>query len=208
MFFLHPEIEGRRQIGLALESKPTLVAGLDFLFWFCYGDGRTDTERLQRFEGGLKLLETVPCPLIVGDIPDASGAIDTALSPDQIPSPSAIAAANRRLNAWVASRKNVALVPLSRVLRAAMANQALMVHGQTLAAGQTRKLLQPDRLHPTPQGAALLAVSILDAFASKESAAYAKDIRWEPREVFRLVSDEFWQTNSVPVGAAQAPAGP
>ena len=97
MLFMQPEVLGRQQLDEALKLKPTLVVGLDFLFWFCYGDGNTSAERLQRFERGLKLLEAVQCPLILGDIPDASGASESMLTPDQIPSAQAMAAANRRL---------------------------------------------------------------------------------------------------------------
>ena len=64
-----------------------LVVGVDFLFWFCYGEGSTDAGRAQRFETGLKLLEQIPCPLVVGDIPDASSATNTGiLSIAQVPS--------------------------------------------------------------------------------------------------------------------------
>src|SRR6266436_6683392 len=42
MFFMQPEGQGQSQSERALQSKPSLVVGLDFLFWFCYGDGPTD----------------------------------------------------------------------------------------------------------------------------------------------------------------------
>src|SRR5690348_5857360 len=49
LFFMHPVAAGRHQVEQALEARPALVIGLDFLFWFCYGEG-TGAERLQRFE--------------------------------------------------------------------------------------------------------------------------------------------------------------
>src|SRR5206468_5186511 len=49
MFFIKSEDAGRNQIEEALQQQPSLVIGLDFLFWFCYGDGPTDDERLKRF---------------------------------------------------------------------------------------------------------------------------------------------------------------
>src|ERR1041384_5914358 len=42
MFFLQPESQGQSQSEKALQSNPSLVIALDFLFWFCYGDGSTD----------------------------------------------------------------------------------------------------------------------------------------------------------------------
>src|SRR5205823_5910130 len=50
MFFMDAEATGRDQIDRALKARPTLVVGVDFLFWFCYGDGPTEKDRLQRFE--------------------------------------------------------------------------------------------------------------------------------------------------------------
>jgi hypothetical protein len=181
-FFMHPETEAERQVGLALEAKPSLVIGIDFLFWFCYGEGRTDQERLARFEQGLKLVERVSCPLILGDIPDASGAVNRMLGPEEMPSTAAMVAANRRLKHWASARTNVVIAPLSSFMRTVTANQALSFHGRTLPAGKTCILLQNDNLHPSAPGCAVLALMALDSFQSKHSAS---EIRWDPQEVFR-----------------------
>ena len=187
MFFLQPEAIGWAQIEQALQANPTLVVGVDFLFWFCYGDGPGDGDRLKRFEKGLKMLETVQCPLVIGDIPDASGASEDILGPEQIPSVKAMGAANRRLKEWAASRANVVIVSLSAFMRSAMANEALTIRGHTLEKGKTRTLLQSDRLHPSSHGCAVMTLAILDAFQSKQPASRASDIRWDPNEVYRLV---------------------
>lgn len=190
LFFLLPEPAGRMQIEQAVEARPTLVVGVDFLFWFCYGQGTNDAERLSRFDGGLKLLDSVKCPLVLGSIPDASYATNTGIiSPAQVPSPAALAAANARLKTWAAARPQVALVPLSEFMQTAMANEALTVHGQTLPAGKTRAILQSDFLHPAPRGAAWLALGILDALISQEPGFAAADVRWNAEEVFRLGSE-------------------
>jgi len=186
MFFIQPEAAGRYQIDQALRARPTLLIGIDFLFWFCYGEGPTDKDRLQRFEQGLKLLETVPCPLIVGDIPDASGASIDMLPPDQVPSAETMSAANRRLKEWAAARRKVVIVSLSGFMRTAMANQALTIHGHTVPEGKTRELLQSDKLHPSALGSAVLALAILDAFQSTRPAQSAAEVRWNLKEVFRL----------------------
>src|SRR5712691_4205822 len=39
MFFIQPEAAGRYQIDQALKARPTLVVAIDFLFWYCYGEG-------------------------------------------------------------------------------------------------------------------------------------------------------------------------
>jgi hypothetical protein len=186
MFFVEPESAGRYQVQQALEARPTVVVGVDFLFWFCYGEGRTDQERLQRFAKGLKLLEAVQCPLILGDLPDASAATNDILSAEEIPSGTALAAANRRLKEWAADRRQVTVVSLSGFMRAVLANQALTVHGRTLPVGKTRTLLQDDKLHPSPAGSAVLALVVLDAIQSTRFAPSAGDVCWDPREVYRL----------------------
>jgi hypothetical protein len=184
MFFLQPEAQGQTQSERALQSKPSLLVALDFLFWFCYGDGPTDNDRLQRFERGLKMLEPFQCPLILGDLPDATAAVERMLTPDEIPTPAALAAANRRLRQWAAARKHTVIVPLSAFMRNAVANKPLTVHGHTFAEGKTRTLLQDDKLHPTAAGCAVLALAIFDSFVSSQPALPPADIRWDPKEVF------------------------
>jgi len=185
LLFLQPETEAQRQIELAREAKPSMVIGVDFLFWFCYGEGPTDQQRLARFEKGLKLLEPLGCSLVIGDIPDASAALNRMLGPEDMPSSAAMVAANRRLKQWAASRTNVVIVPLATFMRTVLANGALSVHGRTLPAGKTGILLQNDRLHPSAPGCAVLALMALDSFQSKRPESAANEIRWDPQEVFR-----------------------
>jgi hypothetical protein len=186
-FFMQPNALGEAQITQALQAKPTMVVGLDFLFWYCYGEGESaEGARLRHFEQGLKLLESVPCRLLLGDIPDASDASKDMLSPDMIPSHQEIAAANSRLKEWAAAHKNVVIVPLNQLMKAAATDQALTVHGRVLPAGQTRAMLQPDGLHPSSYGCAVLAVATMDALVSSQSSLPAKQVRWDPAEVQRL----------------------
>ena len=97
-----------------------------------------------------------------------------------------MSAANRRLKEWAARRPHVVIVSLSGFMRAALANQALTLHGHTLEEGKTRMLLQSDKLHPSPPGCAVLALAVLDAFESGRPAASAGEVRWDPKDVFRL----------------------
>ncbi len=185
-FFLQPGTIGKRQIDQALKAQPTLLIGGDFLFWFCYGQLRTNEDRLQRFETGLKLIENVSCPLLLGDIPDASAARGGILGTNEIPPPAIIDAANQRLRAWAASRTNVMIMPVASFMRAAIANKPITVRGQTWPEGSTRQFLQDDRLHPSARGCALLALVMLDTFQSRHPARTNGEVRWNIEEVFRL----------------------
>jgi hypothetical protein len=184
-FFILPNEIGHYQIRQALSNNPTLVIGIDFLFWFCYGRGDTDQERLEHFDEGLQLLEAVKCPLILGDIPDASAAVNKALRPGQLAGAKARAEANRRLKEWAAKHGQVTVVPLAAFLRVVQANGSLKVHGHEFARGTTLSLLQPDRLHPNCRGCAALAITILDTFLSAHPAADDPAVRWDPDDVLR-----------------------
>jgi len=185
-FFLQPELLARQQIEQALKAKPTLVLGVDFLFWFCYGEGATDDERMRRFEKGLELLQTIKCPLLLGDIPDASAAVDGMLRPEQVPSTNAMKAANQRLREWAATRPNVVILGLSEFMRTVMANQSLTIRDHTLPEGKTRVLLQNDKLHPSPPGCAVVALAALEALQTKH-AFPVSDVRWDHKKNLRLV---------------------
>jgi hypothetical protein len=208
LFFMNPDAAGQAQMTGALKERPTLVLGVDFLFWFCYGNARSEEDRLQRFERGLKMLESFSCPLVLGDIPDASYATNTGIiSPAQVPNGETRAAVNRRLREWAAARPQVAIMPLSDFMRTAMSNQAITLHDRVqLPAGKTRGLLQLDQLHPNPQGAAALALGLLDAFLSKHAEAPGGDIRWDPVLVMKT-GCQFAQASLTNQVKSAAPAG-
>jgi hypothetical protein len=186
LFFLSPDAMAAQETEAATNSQPTLIVATDFLFWFCYGQGNTDAERADHFEAGLQALEKIRCPLLVGDIPDASSATNTGIiSPAQVPSEKARLAANARLKSWAAKHPQVTIVPLAEFMRATKANAEIKIHGLTLPAGKTRSLLQADGLHPNPRGAAVLALGIWDAFLKAHPKIPAKEIRWNVEEVLR-----------------------
>jgi len=204
-FFFQPQLFAQQQLTQALTNRPTLIIGMDFLFWFCYGEGSTDEERLQRFDQGLKLLEKVDCPLVVGDIPDASDAVNRMLQPEQMPSLKAIAAANLRLKEWAAGRRQVVIVGLSEFMRNVLANRAITIRDFVLPDGQTRILLQEDKLHSSPPGCAVLALAVLNAFQSTRSGTHAEEFRRDPKEIFRRV---FKSPTTVPASATKTNAPP
>ena len=179
LFFLSPDALAVQETEAATNQQPTLVVATDFLFWFCYGQGDTDAERAAHFEAGLQALEKIRCPLLVGDIPDASSATNSGIiSIDQVPSETARLAANACLKKWAATHPRVTIVPLAAFMRATKANAQMKIHDTVLPAGTTRALLQPDGLHPNPRGAKVLSLGILDALVKSQKNFSAKEIRW------------------------------
>lgn len=205
-FFLEADNQAKRQIDSALEAKPSAVVGIDFLFWFCYGYVSDESERSARFERGLAYLERLTCPLVIGDIPDASGAAGGMLNAKEIPKPQAIAAANRRLAEWASARKNVSLVSLSEFMSACLQNRALAFGPLTCPAGQTRKLLQSDKLHPARHGCAVLALAVMNALTKERGLISEREVRWDVEEVFRRAVETSGATAPTPPAAEPVPS--
>jgi lysophospholipase L1-like esterase len=142
--------------------------------------------RAGRLESGLKLLETVSCPLLIGNIPDASGADKDMLPAEAVPTRAELDTANRRIRQWAASHKNIIVLDLSALMLKATANQALKVHGNKWPAGSTRALLQADGLHPAPAGCSMLTLAALDAICADQKKIPLSAIRWGANDVLRF----------------------
>ncbi len=141
----------------ALEKDdPTLVVALDYLFWFGYGaTWGGEKERLAALELGLKSLEGLGCPILLGDFPDMRSALKAKkqmLRPEAVPDPGTLAKLNERLAAWAQEHKNVVLVPISKLMGALLAGDELRVGGNLWRKGTVSALLQEDGLHPTLEG--------------------------------------------------------
>ncbi len=174
LFFVDVLGQGPMQIERAREAKPTLLVAVDFLFWFGYGFSNaeekplaSEEERLALLEQGLALLEGFSCPVVVGDFPDCSRSIGKMLFESQVPEPATLAALNARLAGWAESRRNVVILPLARSVERLFAagnagtatdgSAALEIAGWAYPAGAAELLFQPDQLHPTLEGLALIA---------------------------------------------------
>lgn len=164
LFFNDPMGIGPLLMANALACEPTIVFGLDYLFWYGYGHrnvtgGRIadEADRLELLEAGLKQLELCQCPVVVGDYPDMRAAIGLMLSEAQVPRPETLVLLNNRLREWAKDRPNVIIVPLSEI--------AGETNGDESAA---RKYLQRDQLHPTAEGLILMAERAADAVVNAE----------------------------------------
>jgi hypothetical protein len=166
LLFFQPREIMEKQIAATIAAKPTLVIGLDALFWFCYGAGMDAGQRTALFDAGLQLLERIEAPLIVGDIPDATKAVGGILGKAELPEPATIALCNERLKTWAATRKNVTVFPIAGVMTAAGANEQVILAGHTWEAGKSGALIRKDHLHPSRHALAALAIATLDAAGS------------------------------------------
>ena len=169
-FFTNPAGIGSLIVTRALRSRPDLVIGIDFLFWFCYGSigiearpMRTPEARMAMLEEGLRLLEQVVAakiPLVVGDIPDMSAAQGRILQRGQVPPESVRLEANRRIQAWVAARPTVELFSLDQLQTLLSSDDPIEVDGVRLGENERARLLQSDRLHPTVGGLTVMIANL------------------------------------------------
>ena len=186
LFFMSPEKTGGICVEKALAKNPTLVVAIDFLFWFCYGEGMTPEQRVAMFDKGLTLLEKMDAPMVVGDLPYTEAAVDKMLSKEQLPPREIVDQCNKRLREWSTARKNVAVLDLSGFMAAAVANRSLKVRDHTWAEGSSRALLQDDLLHPSHHGCVALTALVLDA-ALKTSPTVSPDCAcWDLQKVYAV----------------------
>jgi hypothetical protein len=158
-FFTSPMRIGPRLLEQALLTDPTLLVAVDFLFWFAYGvngpDGEplaSDDARMALLEEGLKLLDAVPCPLVLGDLSDMSPAIGIMLSTAQVPSTETLAVLNDRIRAWADQHTDVVVLPVSDLIGRIQQDEAIQIGPHHWPAGNASDLVQYDHLHPTAQG--------------------------------------------------------
>jgi hypothetical protein len=150
--FSSPYSLGAAQIDRTVAFRPTLVLALDYLFWFAYY-GRD-------LSVGLRELERIDVPLVVGDVPWMGRAAEWMLSPSGVPSRTELRELNIRIRIWASERPNVTVVPVARWVDELYAGAPSKVPWRVgLAAGA---LLCPDGLHPNDDGADFVLARALD----------------------------------------------
>ncbi len=161
--FLHPLGISQKQVSDTLDSKPTVVIAVDQLFWQLYGNFASPEQRIKTFKTALAKLDPIACPLVIGNIPDASHSLGKMLAASQIPKLETINKANLILKEWVKKRKQTSIIDLENFMSLCVANQEIKLKHITYAAGTTKKLLQNDMLHPTPEGAKAISYAVIES---------------------------------------------
>ena len=177
-FFTNPGPIGQGEIYRALKIKPTLVLGLDFLFWYVYGtvtaEGKpmaTGADRLSNLELGLEQLDRIVnagIPLVIADIADMHDAIGKMLTENQVPDVQTIGNANTRIMEWVKARPLVKIMPLSQILETLKKGGSIDLAGKSWNPAELGALLQDDQLHPTFAGTVVIAAGLIDLAKSND----------------------------------------
>lgn len=188
--FQAPTKFATEQIDKAVEHEPSLVVGVDFLFWFTYTPRytreRVRDPRLDRLEQALAMLDRLECPLLIGDIPDMRSAKDgqgpfggPLLHESMIPTAEELQQINARIEAWARERGDTTIVPMAEFMRRAAAGEALSLRGNEWEAGDHSNLFQRDKLHPTVEGTYGLLLVALDRLEASRKDVGSSDILWD-----------------------------
>ena len=157
-FFQDPVGIGKNMIDALKDNKSTLIFAVDFLFWFAHGSGLSFADRTARLDKGLKLLDSIECAVIVGTLPDMSGANKLMLPPSAIPSKDELEKINAKIANWSKTNKKIILVPLSDWVYKMKNSKEIEIFGEKKIF-PTDDVMQADMLHPSKKG--LIVVTIL-----------------------------------------------
>ena len=188
LFFIDPRGAATQAVRDAVADEPTLVVALDYLFWFAYGIVETPEKRAENFEFGLKLLETFQCPVLVGDLPDMSTALDgepQMLQPKQVPPREVLDALNARLREWAKTRANVVVFGLNELNKRLRENREYLVRGNIYFPSELPDLFQSDKLHPTVGGTIAVWLAAADALVTARKDVPASWFVWDRVELYR-----------------------
>jgi len=196
-FFTDPVRTGEAMVDAGRADDPTLVVGIDFLFWFGYGVFATESDRMAMLETGLRQMERFDCPLIVGDLPDlrvasrdpTRGGVGWLLIPEQVPEPETLRKLNERVRQWASGRKKVVVMPLAELVGRMHSRRGIEIHGNRWAGEQSDGLVQRDQLHPTLDGAIALWLGALDAFVTVNPDVPPSVFHWDVRVIRRRIQE-------------------
>ena len=190
--FWNPMYTGRYMMDRAVAAEPTLVIATDFLFW--YGMSFRwwrEEDRLKGLEEGLRQLERLSCPIVIGDFPDVRRALNgrheitkrPVVFPSMIPEETTRAAMNQRVREWAAERDQVVLMPLDRFLAALGNGQPMpLPKGQSLQ-GSIEDILQVDLLHPKLDACLALVLNVMDGLVKADVGLAEDRVRWSLTEL-------------------------
>ncbi|MFM1871583.1 MAG: hypothetical protein RL398_1005 [Planctomycetota bacterium] len=165
--FRDPLVVGERQVSIAKKRKPDLVVAIDFPFWFAYGyvGDQELQERADRLQKGLEMLAGLEVHVVLGDLPDMTGAARRMLNPRQIPSPKVLESLSKQLREFVAKQERMHLVPLAALVAELKSAELRLPLRDGPLPVTPELMLQGDRLHATRLGMAYLGLRLQGALA-------------------------------------------
>ncbi len=195
--FTNPVAIQEVRVERVLDESPDLVVAIDFPFWFGYGRHRNLESRLQQQAEAFAMLESFEVPCFAGDYPDMSSADPGMLPASMIPDRDGIAALNRGFASWVEGAEHVHPVALAAFVAQAREQGLDVRYGDQDLHLTTEHLMQADRLHASPLGAAVLVFKLGERM--REVLPEEHPLRPPVPDLRRLVraADVEWQVDEI-----------
>ncbi|MEL6431420.1 MAG: hypothetical protein AAFU73_13440 [Planctomycetota bacterium] len=176
--FRSPRVLGANQASLAAAAAPDAVVAIDFLFWYAYGIGfGADERRSVGLERGLRALDAIDAPLVVGDLPRVEHALEGVgpfggplIVPEMLPTEDERARMNARIREWARTRVQVRVIDLGAFTARCVGLETLELRGNSWTPNALDDVLQPDLLHPRARGSLWVALAVWDALSELDAA--------------------------------------
>jgi hypothetical protein len=167
LFFKNSRANATAYIEKIKGYKPTLVIGIDFLFWFGHGtppEGNdVATYRMEKLNFALDLLDQLSVRMVIGNLPNVRNAVGRMLSASQVPTEKTLQELNERIFTWCKSHENVTIIDVHGLWNKALQDEEIVLFEHTWPAGSQEKLLQKDMLHTTFEGTVAASLLVIEA---------------------------------------------
>lgn len=204
MAFANPGPILSGEMDRALRQSPTIVIGIDFLFWYVYGTSdatgapmRSADQRLANLDRGLAQVDVALArgiPVVIGNIPDMKAAIGKMLSRAQVPDPVTLDAVNARIAEWARSRPGARVFGLRESVMSITSNGSMRAGGTDWSVDDHGPLLLRDELHPSFPGLVAVASAVVESAATLlpdgSRATFESSFDLDPMMVRRRLLDE------------------
>lgn len=204
MAFANPGPILSGEMARAVRQSPTIVIGIDFLFWYVYGTSdatgapmRSREDRLANLDRGLAQVDVAlgrGVPVVIGDIPDMKAAIGKMLSRAQVPDAATLDAVNARIGEWSTTRPGARVFGLRGSVASIAKNGALRAGGTDWSVDDHGPLLLRDELHPSFPGLVALASAVVESAATllpgESRQAFESSFEFDPMMIRRRLLDE------------------
>jgi hypothetical protein len=168
------------------KDPPDVVIGLDFLFWFGYGDKDTAARKAE-LRKGFEFLEKLDCPVVVGDLP--TFAPSYMLGEELIPSDEELAALNDMIVEWAKAHERVTVYPLAALVESIRKGEPVEINGKERTL-KSKDVFQLDRLHVTKTGIVALTASVVELLAQEGGPLANADVCLDPDTIAERMTAE------------------
>jgi hypothetical protein len=148
------------------KDRPSALIAIDYLFWSVHGT-KSDADRMKQLDGALAGIAGLTCPILLGDLPDVTGATvgdSPMIGVEMMPSPAVRDAANARIAAWAKQHANVTVVPIAALMKKVNDGSEIQLRGNIWNGAEVSRLLQGDRLHVTVEGLIAIWIAAADSW--------------------------------------------